>query len=175
MNEQHSELQYVIYRKEEGQANNQYKPITTVSGDTYIYRDEGLTTTKKYWYTLKSLSVWGEESEEASNAVTENWIWPVLDPYIQTQHNRFLFYQEKINTVSWSSNPLNNAITVDRYDIYRKRTTQDTEYALLTSVQADVYEYRNRGLLESEQYSYTIVAVDTEGNESTPCEPVSED
>ncbi len=175
-NERHTEFQYLIYRKEHGQGDSQYKVIATVPNTTLSYKDEGLPTDTKYWYRLKSYSEFDEESEEASNAVMENWIWPALDPFLNTQFNRFLFYQEKINTLSWSGNPLNDAITVDRYDIYRKLTSQtNAEYALLTSVGPDIHLYKDRSLPLDESYAYRIVVVDADGIESAPSQAVSEE
>jgi len=175
-NERHTEFQYLIYRKEHGQGDNQYAMIATVPNTTLSYKDKGLPTDTKYWYRLKSYSEFEEESEDPSNAVTENWIWPALDPLLNTQFNRFLFYQEKINTLSWAENPLNDAITVDRYDIYRKLTTQtNAEYTLLTSVGPDIHMYKDRGLPMNESYTYRIVVVDAEGVESAPSEAVSEE
>lgn len=175
-NERHSEFQYLIYRKEHGEDDSQYEMIEAVPNTTLSYKDKGLPTDTKYWYRLKSYSEFDEESEEPSNAVTENWIWPALDPILNTQTNRFLFYKEKINTLSWSANPLNDAVAVDRYDIYRKLSTQtDSEYALLASVGPDVYIYKNRGLPEDESYMYRIVVVDVDGVESTPSSPAGEE
>ncbi len=175
-NERHTEFQYFVYRKEHGEGDSQYKIVATLPNTTLSYKDDGLPTDTKYWYRLKSYSEFDEESEEPSNAVTENWIWPALDPILKTQFNRFLFYQEKINTLSWSANPLNDAINVDRYDIYRKLTSQtDSEFTLLTSVEPGIYLYKNRGLSKNESYSYRIVVVDADGVQSTPSETVSEE
>jgi hypothetical protein len=175
-NERHAEFQYIIYRKEYGQADSQYKSIAMVPHTTLSYKDEGLPTNKKYFYRLNCLSEWDEESEEASNTVTENWIWPALDPLLGTHYNRFLFYQEKINLISWSTNPLNDAITVGSYDIYRKLASQsDSEYALIFSVGEDVYLYQDRGLAIDESYSYFIVVVDVNGVESAPSVAVSDE
>jgi hypothetical protein len=175
-NEKHTEFQYLIYRKEHGQGDSQYMIAATVPNTTLSYKDEGLPTDTKYWYRLKSYSEFDEESEEASNAVTENWIWPALDPFLNTQFNRFLFYQEKMNTLSWSGNPLNDALTLDRYDIYRKLTTQpNTEYTLLTSVAPDIYLYKDRGLPLDESYTYRIVVVDADGVESVPSPAAGEE
>jgi hypothetical protein len=175
-NARHTEFQYIIYRKEHGQPDSKYKSIAMVPHTTLSYEDADLPTNKKYFYRLNSLSEFDEESEEASNAATENWIWPALDPALGTQYNRFLFYQEKINSLSWSTNPLNDAITVGSYDIYRKFASQaDSEYALISSVGADVYNYQDRGLDMDESYSYFIVVVDEHGIESEPSVAVSEE
>jgi hypothetical protein len=175
-NERHAEFQYIIYRKEHGQADSQYRSIAMVPHTTLSYKDKSLPTNKKYFYRLNSLSEWEEESEEASNAATENWIWPALDPVLGTQYNRFLFYQEKINSLSWSPNPLNDAITVGSYDICRKFALQpDSEYAIISSVGADVYSYQDRGLDMDESYSYFIVVVDEDGIEAEPSVAVSEE
>ncbi|MGD9345107.1 MAG: hypothetical protein PVH84_04545 [Candidatus Aminicenantes bacterium] len=175
-NERHDEFQYLIYRKEHGEGDSQYEMIEAVPNTTFSFKDDGLPTDTKYWYRLKSFSEYDEESEDPSNAVTENWIWPALDPILDTQSNRFLFYKEKINTLSWSANPLNDAVTVERYDIYRKLTTQtNSEYTLLTSVGPEVHLYKNRGLPEDESYTYRIVVVDVDGVQSAPSSPVGEE
>jgi hypothetical protein len=175
-NERHTEFQYIIYRKEHGQADSQYKSIATLPNTSLSYNDRGLPLTKKYFYRMTCYSEWDEESEEPSNAVTEQWIWPALDPSLSTNYNRFLFYQEKINSLSWSPNPLNGAITIGSYDIYRKLTSQsDSEYALINSVVADVTTYQDRGLDLDEGYSYYIVVVDADGVQSAPSGVASEE
>ncbi|MBN1223239.1 MAG: hypothetical protein JXB23_08305 [Candidatus Aminicenantes bacterium] len=175
-NSKHKELYYVIYRKEIGQDDSQYETIATVSGDIFTYSDTGLPTTNKYWYRLKSLNKWGSESEEPSNAVTEQWMWPVNEISLQTQYNRFLFFQEKINTLSWSPRALNDAVVIDKYDIYRKKSSEDNStYQLVSSVQADVFTYRERELPLNEKFTYRIFVVDIDGNQSPPSRAVIEE
>jgi hypothetical protein len=175
-NVKHSEFQYVLYRKEHGQADSQYTSIAMIPHTTLSYKDKGLPTDKKYLYRMKCLSSWDEESEGTSNTVSEKWIWPALDPLLKTEYNKFLFYREKINSLSWSSNPLNNAITVDNYEIYRKLVSQsDSEYTLVSSVGADVNYYQDRSLAIDETHSYYVVVVDAEGVRSNPSVVVMEE
>jgi hypothetical protein len=175
-NERHSEFEYLIYRKEHGQSDSQYEMIANVPNTTLSYKDTGLPTEKKFWYRLKCLSKFDEESEEPSNAVTEQWMWPALDPNLKTQTNRFLFYLEKINTLSWSENPLNAAVNVVRYDIYRKLTAETSDaFVLLTSVGSDTKVYMDRGLPMAEKHTYRVVVVDADGSESPPSVPVGEE
>jgi len=175
-NERHTEFQYIIYRKEHEQPDSQYKSIAMLPHTSLSYNDRGLPLTKKYFYRMTCFSKWDEESEEPPNAVAEKWIWPALDPFLNTNYNRFLFYQEKINSLSWSSNPLNDAITIGSYDIYRKLSSQpDSEYTLISSVAAEVSTFQDRSLALDEDYSYYIVVVDADGVESEPSAVVSED
>jgi len=172
----HSEITYLLYRKEHGQNDNQYEEIATLSGDTYSYEDENLPTSTKYWYRLKSFSQWDEVSEDYSNTATENWIWPVLAVFLKTEINEFLFFKEKINTVSWTANPLNDAITIDKYNIYRKEESDpDSDFALLASVEGNVLQYVDQKLPLDKQFAYFVMVVDIDGNESLSSQPVSED
>jgi len=175
-NAKHTQLQYVIYRKEHGEEDSQYTSIATVPGDSKRYDDAALPSTKKYWYHIKSLNKWGTESEESSPDLTEKWMYPIREISLETEYNRFLFAQEKINTLSWSPHPLNDAIVIDRYDVYRKLATEDnSQFELVSSVGGSVFSYRERALPIDEKFAYRIIVVDTGGNQSTPSPTVTEE
>jgi hypothetical protein len=89
--------------------------------------------------------------------------------------NSYLFYKEKINTISWKQNPLNEAVTILSYKIYRKKSNEsDSSYNLVTTVNGSTFEYKDRKLPINEKYSYRLTAVDSQGNESTPTISVNE-
>lgn len=163
--------QYNIYRKRSDQPNTSFSILIAVSRDTYQYDDRNLPTNEKYNYYLKSVSPWDKESETRSPIVDEQVIFPVLNVSLKSAENRFLFYQEKINTLSWSHNPLNDAITITGYNIYRKNAdADDIEHELIFNYQntpgEQRYVYTERHLPLDEDYIYKITALDDKGNES---------
>jgi fibronectin type 3 domain-containing protein len=92
-----------------------------------------------------------------------------LGPDCKTVTNSALFRKEKINVISWNRNPLNGAITVLQYNIYRKLSTQgDSQYQKIVSVGSGVLEYMDRKLSTSDTFYYYITTVDTGNTESKP-------
>ena len=163
--------QYNIYRKRSDQPNTSFEILTSVSGDTYQFDDRNLPTNEKYNYYLTSVSPWDKESEKRSPIVDEQALFPVFSISVKSAENSFLFYKEKINTLFWSHNPLNDAITVASYNIYRRNSESDElEYELIFNYQnipGEVeYVYTDRYLPLDEDYIYMITVLDDKGNES---------
>jgi fibronectin type 3 domain-containing protein len=99
--------------------------------------------------------------------VTEIVTFPPLNAACRTVTNSSLFRSEKINIVSWKRNPLNEAITVIQYNIYRKKAGQDdSQYQRIAAVAGYAFEYQDRKLSFNEKYHYVITTVDTGGYES---------
>ena len=160
-----------IYRKTGSQ---DFSLLATVSGSLLAYQDTGLPLTQKYSYALTALSATNQESD-LSDAAAEAAMFPPLAPACVTVTNSALFRKEKINVITWAKNPLNNAVTVLQYNIYRKLTIQgDSQYQNIASVGAGILEYMDRMLSFTDAFSYYITAVDTSNKESKPSLVVKE-
>ena len=168
-NSEVEEFFYTLYRKEAGQTNLRYERIATIEHPTLTYDDAGLPLNKKYWYRMQAISDLGLESENTSNAVTENYMWPISNLHMSTGINRYLFFQEKINTLSWEANPLNGVITIDKLVVYRKPgDADDSAMELLDVLDANASVYVDRYLPLDEEYGYMVKVVDIYGQESSP-------
>jgi hypothetical protein len=81
--------------------------------------------------------------------------------------NRSLSQAEYINVLTWEANPDNADIV--NYRIYRVEGPQKT---MLTYVDSNVFEYRERRVERDRVYTYWIVAVNAEWREGAPAEVV---
>jgi hypothetical protein len=162
---------YKIYRKT---GTQDFALVAAVSGSVLTYQDTGLSLSQKYSYALSTFTSDAQESE-LSDPVVEASTFAPLSPACKTVTNSALFRREKINVLSWNRNPLNGAITVLQYNIYRKLTLQgDSQYQKIASVGAGVLEYLDRKLSPSDSFSYYITTVDTGNSESKPSAVVKE-
>jgi hypothetical protein len=168
--------EYWIYRKRATLPDSDFAKIGSVSSETFRYEDKGLPLNLKFTYALTAspLDPYGKESERSESA-TEISTFPPLAAACKTIVNNSLFRKEKINRISWQTNPLNDAVTIAQYNIYRKRTDQeDSAYKLIGSVTGSSVEYQDRRLSFSESYMYVIKAVDSGGYESGISNPARE-
>lgn len=81
--------------------------------------------------------------------------------------NRSLSQAEYINILTWEANPDNADII--NYRIYRVEGPQKT---MLTYVESNVFEYRERRVEKDKAYTYWIIAVNAEWREGAPAEVV---
>lgn len=167
-------INYKIYRKEIEQKDDEYILIKSVTGETFEYEDKNLPTTRKYSYSLTAVAQGGYESE-ASEWVTEEKVFPPINITLNTEINSSLFSDEKINIIRWNKNPLNDAITVINYKIYRKKSDQeDIDYKLISTKNADTFEFMDRNLHLEKKYTYMMTVIDRDGNVSKKSGSVSE-
>jgi hypothetical protein len=160
--------EYGIYRKRAGEPDSDFAKIATVPPDTFTYEDGGLPLSQKFVYRITTIPMdsSGEESG-TSEPVSEKNVFPPLSVACRTVVNNSLFRKEKINIISWQRSPLNEAITIAQYDIYRKNSDQeDSAYRLIASVAGGAVEFQDRMLSFGERYDYAIKTVDTGGSES---------
>lgn len=165
-----------IYRKRAELSDSDFVKIGSVSWETLRYGDRGLPLNRKFTYVLTTIPLdpYGKESAR-SESVTEISAFPPLSAACKTVINNSLFRREKINMISWRQNPLNEAVTIAQYNIYRKRTDQDdSAYKLIGFVTGSSVEYQDRRLSFSESYMYVIRAVDSGGYESGTSNPARE-
>ena len=90
-------------------------------------------------------------------------LFPPLDFSGTQVLNRSLSQAEYINVLSWKPNPAN--LNVEMYRIYMK---QEGSWNLLAELPRTSSVYWHRKIEKNESYSYSITAVDDQGNESTP-------
>jgi hypothetical protein len=155
-----------LYRKVQGQNDNQYNLLATLPVTTFKYDDMGLPTNIKYVYALSVTDSFEQESE-LSAAAGENAVYPPMDLGLETKINRVLFSQEKINYLSWGHNPLNDPVPSLSYNIYRKLTTEDNSQLVhIYTADANTFFYMDRGLSFTDKYIYSITVSDTEGHET---------
>ncbi|MFC2166244.1 hypothetical protein ACFLT2_14760 [Acidobacteriota bacterium] len=156
---------YLVYRKEEGQSDAEYQLIATVPLDTFSYLDVGLATDVKFAYAFATMDVVDQESG-LSDPIYENRVFVPLDVELMTEINRTLFMSEKINTVSWSNNPLNDPIQDRQHNIYRKAIDDEGPMSLVHTASSSTFSYIDRGLSASVLYQYSVTVIDGEGHET---------
>lgn len=90
-------------------------------------------------------------------------IYPPLNFHGIKVENRSLFHREYINILKWEANPKNK--NVIKYRIYQiERDSQK----LLVELDANIYEYLHRSVEKNKMYTYAIVSVNNENEESRP-------
>jgi hypothetical protein len=159
---------YRIYRKRANMPDSDFVRIGSVAPNTLAFMDSGLPLDQKFTYGVTAMprNTSAEESE-GSELVTEAGAFPPLGVSCRTVVNSSLFRREKINVVSWLNNPLNNAVAVFQYNIYRKKSDQEeTQFQKIGSVSGALLEYQDRRLAFSESYDYVVTAVESGGFES---------
>lgn len=165
-----------IYRKLAHQSDSELVKIGSVAAAVFQYADRGLPLNQKFAYALTTIPLdpFGKESDR-SDVVGETSAFPPLSAACRTVVNSSLFRSEKINSLSWRPNPLNDAVTIAQYNIYRKRSDQDdSAYKLIGSVAGGILEYEDRRLSFDETYVYVIRSVDSGGFESGSSLPARE-
>ena len=168
--------EYWIYRKRANMSDSDFSRIAVVPTGTFQYADSGLPLNQRYTYGLTTLPTdpYGLESN-GSDFATELVAFQPLGLACRTVINSSLFRSEKINVISWTGNPLNGAVTIAQYNIYRKKTGEtDSAYKLIKSSGAGAFEYQDRKLSFSDQFQYVITTVETGGFESARSSPARE-
>ena len=165
---------YRIYRREvKPEAKFQF--LKEVSGQTYSYEDKNLSTKIKYVYYLTATDKLGVECEPSLTAF-EDPVFPPCSITVVTTVNEAIFFVEKINVLRWKDNPLNDAVSVGEYRIYRRDLSQSsTDYIYIGSVDISKKRFFDRNLVIDNKYSYVLTAVTTEGVESKKSQAVTED
>ncbi len=85
---------------------------------------------------------------------------------ISRLRNDYIFFLQYVDRLTWEQNPL-NTVLVQKYRIYsRPAGSMNLAFNLLTELDAGVFSYDRRGLLQEETFSYMITSLDGNGNES---------
>ncbi|MGA2586989.1 MAG: hypothetical protein ABSF88_08210 [Candidatus Aminicenantales bacterium] len=139
---------YRIYRKLAGTEDATFALLASVSPTLLLYEDTGLDVKKNYSYRLTAVSQNADESDPSGNVTsTKTFEFPPQNPALQTSTRRFrlLFYEkmEKVNTITFTNNPLNVDNDVSGYEIYRKRVEDgNDQFALLATLDTTTFSYQ---------------------------------
>jgi YVTN family beta-propeller protein len=147
-----------------------YDLIATVSAAGPLsYQDTETLPNVSYTYYIVSVDSHGDRSEPASITVTQECPTPptpsILPPASVSgckTRNRFLLQTDFINNITWTA-PASGTAPV-AYKIYRDAYLTDLVATVSASGALQYYDHdRNPGIV----YSYYIVSVDGNGNQST--------
>jgi hypothetical protein len=98
---------------------------------------------------------------------------PPLSPAIDTRLNAD--ETKKINKITWAANPLNAAIPLKNYKIYRKPIgAADSSFVVISSASSSVLHYEDSNLDIATKYAYRLTSLSTFDVESEPSSTVTE-
>ena len=128
----------------------------------YTFREVGL-------YTV-TLTVYDDDNDSATATGTVQ-VLGLLSPLniaYEAMINRNLFTIQHVYKITWDRNPGNAArgANIIQYNIYRKPAGQTAYTNIATLHAGEVNEYYDRIGTVSEDYDYTVTAVDDQGRES---------
>ncbi len=154
-----SEVQYyVVYN---GSSANDLGYLATVSsaGDL-MYRHVGLTNGVPMYYLVEA---WTDIGSSRSPVITATASDFPDAPEVKASG------KDKAVELKWDA-PFNGGSAILSYNIYKKNATG--VFQLLTTVSGDVTKYTDTGLVNGEEYSYSVTAVNSAG-ESVPSDTVT--
>jgi hypothetical protein len=115
------------------------------------------------------------KTSDPSEYIDEERVFAALDLSLKTVTNSSMFQTEKINVLSWSANPLNQGVTVSKYQIWRKNVDEDnSKWKVIADANANTFEYKDRRLSSSDKYTYGIKVIDSQGYASPASNIVQE-
>jgi hypothetical protein len=166
---------YRIYGKLAGTDDATFALLASISSNLLQYEDAGLDVKKNYSYRVTALSQNADESDPSSTVTsTKKFEFAPQSPALQTstRKTRVLFYQklEKINTITFTANPLNVNSDVSGYEIYRKRVEDgNDQFALLVALDVSTFSYQD--IISppdpiTQKYAYAVKAVFSYGQRS---------
>jgi hypothetical protein len=83
--------------------------------------------------------------------------------------------RKKDTAVTWAKNPVNDAIVLESYKIYRKKKDDpDTAYALAGTVDDQVFRFEDKNLLGVQVFTYNVTSVAGGNLESVSSTPVDD-
>ncbi|MDH5744266.1 MAG: GDSL-type esterase/lipase family protein [Candidatus Aminicenantes bacterium] len=90
---------------------------------------------------------------------------PPVNLKAERKINKYLFYDEHINVVTWEANPLLfPEIQLANYQIFRKKDEEsDKDFEMIATVPADTFVFLDRKVLPTQIYNYYIQAESIEG------------
>lgn len=98
------------------------------------------------------------------------WLLPPINPSVQDEVDRTLFKANRSAVITWSANP-GELYTPKYYKIYR--STNNSEFSLSGTVNANVFSFRDENLLPENAYTFRVTMVDSAGDESDPSAQVT--
>jgi len=90
---------------------------------------------------------------------------PPVNLNAERKINKYLFYDEHINVITWETNPLLfPGIQLANYQIFRKKDEDsDQDFEMITIVSPDTYVFLDRKVSPTQIYNYYIQAESIEG------------
>lgn len=167
---------YKIYRKLAAAADSTFAVLGSVSGSTIQYDDANLDILTKFAYRLTAVTNLSAESLPSTTVVeTQKFEFAPVGVALTTIINKVLFNQIKENTILFSDSPYNPSADVAGFDVYRRKTTEsDSSLALITSLGASTFSYKDAGLKGGGKYAYAVKTRYTDGRVSSFSTVVSE-
>ena len=170
-----------IYRKRSNQADSFYAFLAAVPGPALRYEDANLEVLQKYAYRVTALSTGDQESDPSSTVIeTKKFEFPPLNLAVQTDFNRILFFQIKLNTITFGKNPLNDDAEVSGYNVYRRKAEEaDSGFVLLATLNASTFRYEDgtsssARLPVNQKYAYAVTTIYGDGRESSQAQVVTQ-
>jgi hypothetical protein len=106
--------------------------------------------------------------------ITVLGVLPPASISLQRMEDRSLFRKNWFNNITWASNAGNSGITITKYNIYRKLSSQpDSEYSIISSVDVNTFEFTDINIKQDEKYSYVLTTIESGGHESAFSNPVA--
>jgi len=172
---------YRIYRKLSTQADSSFAFLAAASGTALQYADANLEVLQKYAYRVTALTVNDDESDPSATVVeTKKFEFPPVNLAVQTGFNRIVFFQVKINTLTFAKNTLNDDSTVSGYKVYRRKAEQGTDqYALIATLNSSTFTFKDGTtsgdrLVANQKYAYAVVTTYSDGRVSAMAEVVTQ-
>jgi lysophospholipase L1-like esterase len=90
---------------------------------------------------------------------------PPVNLKAERRINKYLFYDEHINVITWGANPLLfPEIQLANYQIFRKKDEEsDNDFEMIATVPADTFVFWDRKVSPAQIYNYYIQAESIEG------------
>jgi hypothetical protein len=167
---------YKVWRKPATAADSAFIVMGSVAGAVTQYAEADLDILTKYAYRVTSVSSLGGESIGSSTVVeTQKFEFPPVGVAVTTIANKVLFNQIKDNTIYFSPSPYNPDADVAGYDVYRRKTSEgDGALALIKSLDAATFSYKDAGLKGGAKHAYAVKTRYTDGRLSDFSTIVSE-
>ncbi len=161
---------YTVFRSKG--STNSFVPISIVDSATRQFVDSGLEALTDYFYTVTAIDEGGNESARA-NVVQVRTGGP--DQVAPAAPQNLAAVADEVNfgqvTVSWnaSTQDANGGQLTDLsgYIVFRSKGSTNS-FVAVDTLNLDVRQFVDTGLVELTTYHYTVTAVDEAGNESVP-------
>jgi len=108
-------------------------------------------------------------TQSTSQTIKASKLYPPADIRLIREINRSLARAEAYHTLIWSPNTKNSSFSIERYNIYRRDTSNPADnYRLIGSVGRDSLQFIDIVTPVTKIYAYYITTVLTSGFESSP-------
>ena len=149
-------------------------PIIFTARNTNAVPKITTAESKEIMGSAKITNIFAEEAQFVQYVICWNLHQPPVNVRAEQRINRGLFGGEVLQYIKWAQNPENSEFMIMGYRIYRKPAdSNDSRYQLLGTVPAGVFEFYDDTAQLPINYTYMVMSIDAEGNESPWSEPVT--